>query len=276
MPEFPSAPVVLISGCSSGIGRALAERFHQEGCRVWATARNPERIRDLADQGMRTHALDVTSSDSIAACVAAVEAEHGAVDMLVNNAGIPVMGPTAEVALEDLRAIWETNLTGVVALTQAVIPQMVARGSGRIVNIGSVSGILTTPFAGPYCASKAALHHLNDALRMELAPFGLEVLLIQPGGIASGFGDAARAQTGAGQWRLYADYREGIARRAGASQENSTPATEFARDCVAAVLASRPQPVVRIGSGSGLLPRLAKLPLRVKDRLLMKRFGLRG
>ena len=276
MPEFPSSPVVLISGCSSGIGRALAERFHQAGCRVWATARDPERSADLAEQGMRTHALDVTNTDSIAACVAAVEAEHGAVDMLVNNAGIPVMGPTAEVALEDLRAIWETNLTGVVALTQAVIPQMVARGSGRIVNIGSVSGILTTPFAGPYCASKAALHHLNDALRMELAPFGLEVLLIQPGGIASGFGDAARAQTGAGQWRLYADYREGIARRAGASQENSTPATEFARDCVAAVLASRPKPVVRIGAGSGLLPRLAKLPVRVKDRLLMKRFGLRG
>lgn len=275
MSALPESPIVLISGCSSGIGRALAERFHASGCQVWATARDPARLADLAGQGMRTHALDVTDADSVAACVAAVEAEHGAVDVLINNAGIPVMGPTAEVSLDDLQAIWDTNLTGVVALSQAVIPKMVARGAGRIVNIGSVSGILTTPFAGPYCASKAALHHLNDALRMELTPFGLDVLLIQPGGIASGFGDAASRQTEAGQWQLYARYRDGIARRAGASQEQSTPAADFARDCAAAVLAARPRPVTRIGAGSGLLPRLARLPVRVKDRLLMRRFGLR-
>lgn len=267
-------PVVLITGCSSGIGYALAEEFHARGCTTYATARKPETLQALAGKGIHTLALDVTDAKAIASAVAKIEAAHGAVDMLVNNAGIPVMGPTAELPLDELRRQWETNLTAPVAMAQAVIPAMVKKGSGRIVNIGSVSGILTTPFAGPYCASKAALHSLNDALRMELKPFGIEVLLVQPGAIQSGFGAGAKAQTQRQQWKLYERYAEGIAKRAGASQENSTPTTVFARDFVSAVMARKPKLVIRLGSGSNVLPRLARLPEAVKDRLLMKRFGL--
>lgn len=267
-------PVVLITGCSGGIGYALAEAFHAQGCVTYATARKPKTLAALSAQGIHTLALDVTSADSIRDCVCAIEAQHGAVDLLVNNAGIPVMGPTAELSLDELCRQWETNLTAPIAMVQAVVPAMVRRGSGRIVNVGSVSGLLTTPFAGPYCASKAALHSLSDALRMELKPFGIEVLMVQPGGIQSNLGAGAKAQTGQHQWKLYARFAEGIARRAGASQEHATPTNAFARDFVREVLADKPDPVIRLGSGSTGLPLLARLPIAVKDRMLMKRFGL--
>lgn len=273
MTATDTTPVVLITGCSTGIGRALAKRFQQAGCITWATARRPDAIDDLPALGIHITALDVTDSVSIQSAVRTVQATHGRIDILVNNAGIPVMGPTVEVPLDDLRQLWETNLTGPVAMAQAVIPGMVERGSGHIVNVGSVSGILTTPFAGPYCASKGALHHLNDAMRMELKPFGLTVQLIQPGGIASNFGASAKQQT-AREWTLYARYKDGIERRAGASQQGSTPTDTFAHSFVDAVLAPKPKPVVRIGAGSGLLPRLAQLPIGIKDRILSRRFGL--
>lgn len=268
------SPVVLITGCSSGIGYALAVAFHARGCVTVATARKPESLAALAAQGVHVLALDVTSAESIRHCVAAIEAQHGAVDLLVNNAGIPVMGPTSELSLDELRLQWETNLTAPIAMVQAVVPAMVKRGSGRIVNVGSVSGLLTTPFAGPYCASKAALHSLSDALRMELKPFGIKVLMVQPGGVQSNFGAGAKAQTGQHQWQLYGRFADGIAKRAGASQEHATPTTVFAKDFVRAVLADKPEPVIRLGAGSTGLPLLARLPIAVKDRLLMRRFGL--
>ncbi|MGQ0621412.1 MAG: SDR family NAD(P)-dependent oxidoreductase [Panacagrimonas sp.] len=267
-------PVILITGCSSGIGYALAEAFHAQGCVTYATARKPEALAALAAKGILALALDVTSAESIRKCVSEIEAQHGAVDVLVNNAGIPVMGPTAELPVEELRRQWETNLTAPIAMVQAVVPGMVKLGSGRIVNVGSVSGLLTTPFAGPYCASKAALHSLNDALRMELKPFGIEVLLVQPGGVQSGFGSGAKAQTGQHPWKLYARFAAGIAKRAGASQEHATPTPVFAKAFVCAVLAKKPEPIIRLGAGSATLPHLARLPVAVKDRLLMRQFGL--
>ena len=271
---MPSAPVVLITGCTSGIGEALARAYHARGCRTVATARQPERLAALAALGIATLRLDVTDAASITAAVSEAEARFGQIDLLVNNAGIPVMGPTAEVPLDTLRLQWETNVTGPVAVVQAVVPGMAARRAGRIVNVGSVSGILATPFAGPYCASKAALHALNHAMRMELKPFGIEVLLVQPGAIASGFGDQARQQTGTTPWRLYAPYADGIARRAGASQEGATPTPRFADAFVTATLKPSPPAVIRLGSGSRLLPRLAQLPILLLDRILMRRFGL--
>lgn len=268
--------VVLITGCSSGIGRALAEAFHAEGCTVWATARNADALTALAEQGMSTRRLDVADAASIAEVVAEIEATHGAVDILVNNAGMPSMGPVAEVPLDELRQLWEVNITGVVAMTQAVVPAMMQRRAGRIINIGSVSGVLTTPFAGPYCASKAAVRALSEALSMELRPFGIEVIEVQPGGIESGFGTRALNQVGQQQWRLYADYEEAIRRRAGASQENATPAAEFAASLVRQVRVARPAPRLRIGAGSRMLPLLAKLPRRLRERILARRFGLDG
>ena len=267
-------PVVLITGCSSGIGFALAKAFHNNGCITYASARKLSALDKLAALGIHTVSLDVTDPASIAAAVTQINRQHGTVDILVNNAGIPVMGPVAELPLEELRRQWDTNLTGQIATVQAVVPAMMQQKSGRIVNVGSVSGLLTTPFAGPYCASKAALHSLNDALRMELKPFGIDVLLVQPGGIESNFGASAQAQTQNHPWKLYAQFADGIAKRAGASQEHATPTHVFAQQFVREVLAAKPRVLIRLGAGSGLLPRLAQLPMALKDKILMKRFGL--
>jgi short-subunit dehydrogenase len=273
-----TAPLtVLITGCSTGIGRALAEAFHARGHVVYATARRLETLDDLKAGGLRTAALDVNDPASIAALTRRLEADGVTVDVLVNNAGYGAMGPLAEFPLDELRRQFETNVFAVLALSQALLPGMIRRRAGRIVNIGSVSGVLVTPFSGAYCATKAAVHALSDALRMELAPFGIRVITVQPGGIQSQFG--ATASRGVSERRgrlsLYAPVADAIAARANASQQDATPAEDFARRMVEAVLKPRPAPVLRIGHGSFLMPFLRRwLPLAWLDRMLGRRFKL--
>ncbi len=268
---------ILITGCSTGIGRALALAFQQRGQQVLATARRLETLADLQARGIRTYALDVNSADSIAALMTALAQEGLAVDVLVNNAGYGAMGPLAELPPSELRLQFETNVFALMAMTQAVVPDMARRGRGRIVNIGSVSGVLPTPFSGAYCATKAAVHALSDALRLELAPLGIGVMVVQPGGIESQFG--ATASQGVAERRaglsLYAPVADAIAARANASQEKATPAAEFARVMVDAVLAASADPVVRIGHGSFIMPLIKRwLPTRLLDRILSRRFQL--
>jgi len=267
--------VVLITGCSSGIGRALAEEFLDTGHRVVATARRVETLEGLAGERVLTSHLDVTNADDIERVVGEALAWAGRIDVLVNNAGWGLMGPTAELDPDELRRQLETNVVAPVAMVRAVAPTFVKRRSGRIVNIGSVSGVTATPFAGAYCASKAALHLLSDALRMELAPFGVRVITVQPGAVASEF--AANAERGLDRYRtasLYSGVAERIEARARLSQEGATAAAEFARKVVAAVTRRRPPAVVRAGKGSLLLPLIGRLPVRIRDRVLGRRFGL--
>jgi len=183
--------VVMITGCSSGIGRALVREFARQGHRVLATARSPESIEDLNGETIRTAQLDVTDPASIERAVDGALDLFGRIDIVVNNAGYGLIGPVAELDLDELRTQLETNVVGVVAVIRAVVPQMVERRSGRIVNIGSVSGVTATPFSGAYCASKAAVHLISDSLRMELAPFGIRVITVQPGAVESRFGERA-------------------------------------------------------------------------------------
>lgn len=267
---------VLITGCSSGIGYALAKAFQAQGDNVIATARRVESLEDLKAQGCEVETLDVNDTASQLALRDRVKARYSAVDILINNAGISAMGPMAEIPAEKLRGQFETNVIAPVLLVQAFLPLLRASSDAMIINIGSVSGVLTTPFAGAYCASKAALHCISEAMRMELAPFGIRVVTVQPGGIQSNFGDAATANVE--DWldeaSLYAPIRDGIMARAGASQINATPTEEFA-----AVLAQRvvrdARPVWRIGNGSRLMPLIARwLPARRRDQALAKRFGL--
>lgn len=268
---------ILITGCSTGIGHALALELHRRGATVIATARRRAVLADLSAQGLQTAALDVDSSDSIAALMADLAARGVSVDMLVNNAGYGAMGPLAEMPGEELERQFRTNVFGLMALTRAVIPGMVARRSGRIINVGSVSGVLVTPFAGAYCATKAAVHALSDALRMELAPFGIDVMVVQPGAIRSQFGATASqgVEARGGSLSLYAPVADAIAARANASQQHSTAAEDFARELADAMLAGEAVPVVRIGKGSTLLPALRRwLPLGVLDRVLSRRFAL--
>lgn len=183
---------VLITGTSSGIGRAAAQRLSRHpGLTVYATARRTDAVADLAEAGACILALDVTDEKSIRAAVEAVEAKHGAVGALVNNAGYGEYGTIEEVGLDKVRRQFETNVFGLARITQLVLPGMRAAGRGRIVNIGSMGGRLVFPAGGYYHASKYAVEALTDALRFEVAPFGIKVSLIEPGLIRTGFSETA-------------------------------------------------------------------------------------
>ena len=184
---------VLVTGCSTGIGRATAERLARDGWTVYASARRPESIEALATAGCKTLALDVCDESSMRAAVEAVEAAHGAIGVLINNAGYGLEGPFEETAMADIRRQFETNVFGLIRLTQMVLPAMRRQRWGRIVNLSSMGGELTLPGGAFYHATKYAVEALSDALRFEVRGFGIEVVVIQPGPIRSGFGDTAVA-----------------------------------------------------------------------------------
>ncbi|HYV14891.1 MAG TPA: SDR family NAD(P)-dependent oxidoreductase [Conexibacter sp.] len=184
---------VLITGCSSGIGRATARRLASHGWTVYATARKPEAIADLEAAGCRTLALDVTDEASMVAAVKEVEDTHGAVGVLINNAGYSQSGAIETVPLEAVRRQFETNVFGLVRLTQLVLPKMRDQRWGKIVNLGSMGGKLVFPGGGHYHATKHALEAISDALRFEVRGFGVDVILLEPGLITTEFGEAAAA-----------------------------------------------------------------------------------
>ncbi|MEV4489681.1 oxidoreductase [Micromonospora coxensis] len=190
---------VLITGTSSGIGRATARRLAgRPDFTVYATARNVDAITDLADDGARLLPLDVTDEESMRTAVATVEAAHGHIDVLVNNAGYGEYGPIEEASMDRVRAQFETNVFGLSRLTQLVLPGMRRAGRGRIVNVSSMGGRLVFPGGGYYHASKYAVEAISDALRQEVRPFGVDVVLVEPGLIRTGFGTVAAESLGAG------------------------------------------------------------------------------
>jgi NAD(P)-dependent dehydrogenase (short-subunit alcohol dehydrogenase family) len=191
MSDTNASQAVLVTGCSSGIGRATAERLAQTGRPVYATARREAAVEDLRAAGCRTLALDVTDEASMQAAVAAVEAEHGAVGALVNNAGYSQSGAIEQVPMEDVRRQFETNVFGLVRLSQLVLPGMRRQGRGRIVNVSSMGANFTFPGGGFYHATKYAVEAISDALRFEVRGFGVHVVIVQPGIIRTGFAEAA-------------------------------------------------------------------------------------
>jgi NAD(P)-dependent dehydrogenase (short-subunit alcohol dehydrogenase family) len=268
--------VVLVTGCSTGIGRALARELAARGHRTFASARQVDSIADLSAHGVRSVQLDVTNRASIDGAVSAVVAEAGRIDAVVNNAGINVFGPILETPLDDVRRLLETNVLGALAVAQAVFPHMVERRSGRIVNIGSIVGLLPTPFAAAYCASKSAIHMLSEVLRMEVKPFGIDVVVVQPGGVksniaSSGARDIQRYDTPSSRYQRA--YR-GILRRANASQDNPMPAEDFAREVIAQAFASEAPRIIRLGTGVEYLPLLAERPPEERDALLAQTYEL--
>lgn len=179
--------VVLITGCSSGIGKATALSFVQTGYMTYATARKLETLDELKARGCQTLQLDVTDENSMKAAVQEIEKKHGAVDILVNNAGYGLNGPIEELDMQSVKHQFETNVFGLVRLSQLVLPSMRRKGWGRVINVGSVGGTFTAPGAGAYHASKWAVESFNDALRFEVKPFGVDVVLIQPTGVYTEF-----------------------------------------------------------------------------------------
>ena len=182
---------ILVTGCSTGIGEATALRLAKAGRTVYATARRPEQLAGLAAAGCRTLALDVTDEASMKAAIAEVEAREGAVGVLVNNAGYSQSGALETLPMERVRAQFETNVFGLLRLSQLVLPGMRRQGRGRIVNISSMGGRLTFPGGGAYHATKYAVEALSDAMRFEVRGFGIDVVVIEPGLIRTRFAEAA-------------------------------------------------------------------------------------
>lgn len=269
------AQIVLVTGCSSGIGAALAEEFHRRGHVVYASARKVESLQALASLGLRTLALDVTDASSIAAACELIGREQGRLDLLVNNAGFGLFGAVADLSAEDLRRQFDTNVVAPVQMLRAVLPLMLPQRRGCVVNLGSVAGITPTPFSGGYSASKAALHLLSDAMRMELAPFGIHVLTVQPGSIASSFGSNSTANVALPADSIYAALAKRIRARAGASQKGGMAAAELAQAVVAAALQASPPAYLRIGPNSFRMPALKRWwPVAWLDRKYTKMFAL--
>jgi len=270
---------ILITGCSSGIGAALAREFRKKGHRVYATARRRESLALLEAEGIHALALDVNDDASIAGAFEAVAREAGQLDLLVNNAGFSQVGAVVDLTRDDLRRQYETNVIAPVAVTAQAMPLLraavVKSGNAVVANVGSIVGLFTTPFAGAYCSSKAALHSLTDALRMELSPVGIHVVAIQPGGVRSSFGQHAEAAIRLPDDSIYRPAEQGIRARAQAGQQAATPAEAFAPPVVDALLRSPPPRVIRGGTNCVRLPLMKRLlPAALFDAKLMKVFGL--
>jgi NAD(P)-dependent dehydrogenase (short-subunit alcohol dehydrogenase family) len=205
---------VLITGCSSGIGYATAARLAEEGWNVYATARKPESIADLAEQGCQTLALDVTDEQSMSDAVARVTEAEGAVGVLINNAGYSQSGAVESIPIDEVRRQFETNVFGLLRMCQLTLPGMREQGWGKVVNMGSMGGRFTFPGGGLYHATKYAIEALSDAMRFEVRGFGVDVILIEPGLITTGFGDVASGSvSSAGEDSPYAEFNRRVAER---------------------------------------------------------------
>jgi NAD(P)-dependent dehydrogenase (short-subunit alcohol dehydrogenase family) len=263
---------VLITGCSTGIGRATAERLARRGLTVYATARRPESIEDLKENGCRTLALDVTSEESMRAAVD----EVGTVDALVNNAGYSQSGAAESVRMEDVRKQFETNVFGLLRMCQLVLPGMREQGFGRIVNISSMGGKVVFPGGGMYHATKFAVEAMSDAMRFEVESFGVDVVIVEPGLIRTSFGDAAvQSIQGGTEDGPYGDFNSAVAATTAGAYDG--PLARFAgagpeavaRTIERAIKSRRPRTRYPVTASARLMMvQHALLPDRLWDRVV--------
>src|SRR3989454_11951742 len=249
--------VVLITGCSTGIGRATAERLAGSGHTVYATARRLESIADLEEKGCRTLSLDVTDEGSMHAAVAAVEQAEGAVGALVNNAGYSQSGAIEDVPMEQVRRQFETNVFGLIRMCQLVLPGMRRQHYGRIVNVSSMGGRLVFPGGGIYHATKHAVEAVSDGLRFEAKGFGVGVSIIEPGLIKTQFGETAvgsihEATSDEGP---YASFNQAVAASTASAYDGAMGRLAASPDRVAraierAITSRRPRPRYGITAGA--------------------------
>ena len=265
----------LVTGASSGMGKATATKLLAEGYAVYAVARRLEQMRDLEKLGAIVLATDITKDEDLVAVVDRIQADRGALDVLVNNAGFGLYGAMEDTTLADARYQFEVNVFGQARLTQLVLPAMRARGTGKIVNISSMGGKIYTPLGSWYHASKHAVEGLSDCLRLELKPFGIDVIVIEPGIIETGFADVVvepmLARSGHG---AYADFTQKVVNgtRDTYRPGSGSPASAVADVIVRAITARRPRPRYVVGKFARPLIGLRKwFGDRVYDRVLMSR-----
>jgi short-subunit dehydrogenase len=275
-----NAKTVLITGAASGIGRATAIAFVKQGYTTYATDKDTTNMDDLSQMGCRIRYIDVTKEEVMVREVKQIETETGGIDILVNNAGFGQNGVIEELSIEQIRRQFEVNVFGLLRMSQLVVPTMRKRKSGRIINIGSVGGEFTTPGASAYHASKYALESFTDGLRGELRQFGIEVVLIKPGGVYTNFMNAANALYPAPMPDgTYADFREKFVKQSNAifdPNANSfgvlTP-ERVADVVVKAAQKRKPRTRYRIGMLAKLTPRIHRLMSdRGFDKFMLNQF----
>lgn len=286
MPDAATQKSVLITGATDGLGRASAILLAQRGYRVFAAGRSPEKRAQLdalareKNLPLETLALDVRDDASVSQAVSDVLAKAGAIDVLFNNAGVNYSAAVEDLRFEDWRRQFETNFFGVLRVTQAVVPHMRERRSGRIIMMSSVSGFVTAPTQGAYSSSKFALEAMSNALRLELYPFGVHVVLIEPGYIVTGIQQASLElsksyleQISAGPYApLYARFLESVTSSRAASK--TTP-EDCARVVLEAIGSPNPKiryPVTQLAYVAKWLKRL--LSDRGVDAIFRRRFGI--
>jgi NAD(P)-dependent dehydrogenase (short-subunit alcohol dehydrogenase family) len=265
---------VLITGCSSGIGHATAEAFLDEEWEVYATARNPADVETLGDRGCTIAKLDVTADDDVERVVDRVLEEQGRIDCLVNNAGYAQFGPIEDVPVDAVKAQFDVNVYGAHRLTRAVLPHMRRRREGTIVNVSSAAGRVAFPGGGVYCGSKFALEAMTDALRAEVAEYGVDAVLVEPGPVETAFTErAARELDGierSGAYESFYDLFEDTQAIGGGGPGAVSPA-RVAEDVLNAASSTKPPSRVPVGA----LARASVLGRFLPDRLRDRLFALR-
>jgi NAD(P)-dependent dehydrogenase (short-subunit alcohol dehydrogenase family) len=277
---------VVISGASTGIGKASAMRLDRLGFRVFAGVRNADDegvVRRSGSERLTPVMLDVTNPESVSGAMQLVRSELGADGLwgLVNNAGVAVAGPLEFLPVDEVRRELEVNVLGQVAVTQAFLP-LLRQARGRIVNIGSVSGRVAFPLLGPYCASKFALEALTASLRMELAPWGIEVSIIAPAGIATPLwhkalqqGEELARQIPEEALQMYGPLIDAQRKRAEHTGINGIPVKRVVRDVVHALTARKPRVRYIIGTPSYMGEVIRLLPDRLRERLILREMARR-
>jgi NAD(P)-dependent dehydrogenase (short-subunit alcohol dehydrogenase family) len=284
MTDSAPSKAVLVTGCSTGIGRATAAHLAAAGWTVYATARRPETLAGLEAQGCRTLALDVTDETSMRAAVEAVEQAEGAVGVLVNNAGYSQSGAIESVPMDSVRAQFETNVFGLIRMCQLALPGMRRQRWGKIVNLSSMGGRLTFPGGGLYHATKYAVEALSDALRFEVAGFGVDVILVEPGLITTEFGDTAAhgVTSNTEADGPYAEFNATVASATanvykGPAAKLGGPPEAVARVIEKAVAASRPRARYKVTPSARLMiAQRAVLPDRAWDAVMRAQFPRPG
>ena len=268
----------LVTGASSGIGEETARRLQGLGYTVYGAARRTDRLEKLAAEGVRPLAMDVTDDASMTAGIARIIEETGRIDVLINNAGYGSYGAIEDVPIDEARRQFEVNLFGLGRLVQLVTPHMRGQKSGTIINISSMGGRLTTPLGGWYHATKYAVEALSDALRMELKPFGIDVVLVEPGGIRTEWaGIAADHLEETAEDSAYSDQIRAVAgsMRNESVQRRQSPPAVIANTVERIVTARRPRTRYAVGfMAKPLITARRVLPDRAFDRVISAALGV--
>ncbi len=262
---------VLVTGASSGMGKDFARRLLGEGYTVYVAARSLDKMADLEADGAIALKMDISKDEDIVAAVERIREGHGGVDVLINNAGFAQYGPVEETSIDKARYQFEVNVFGLARLTQLLLPAMRDRKKGLIINISSMGGVIFTPLGAWYHATKHALEAWSDALRFEVKPFGIDVVIVQPGIIRTGFGDALAAHDAGDPEGPYGNLVTALSkstREAYEKGQGSQPGV-ITDLILRAIRADRPKTRYAAGYlGRPLMALRRVLPDRVFDRML--------